>query len=201
MARTEAVRRIEVIGDSALAVLAAHGARGLTHRAVDEHAGLPSGSTSYYARTRAALLRLALDHVARSESAILGIDADLVLPGEPEALADLLADRLHRLLTSDPSRLLARYELAMEATRGDDLRAAYDAEGVRFQRLLTRALRQVGARSPARHSRALLGWSEGVLFRGVAGFGADHPPTRRELRATARDLLAGMVGPGRSPAP
>lgn len=194
MPRIPTVRRVDAIGDSALAVLAAHGARGLTHRAVDGHAGLPSGSTSYYARTRAALLRLALDHASRSESAILGVDATPVLPDDPVALADLVADRLHRLLTSDRSRLLARYELAMEATRSDDLRAAYDAEGARFHRLLVRALRRVGSRSPERHGRALLGWSEGVLFRSIAGFGVDHPPTRRELRVTARELLAGMVG-------
>lgn len=194
MPRTPTARRIDVIGDSTLAVLAAHGARGLTHRAVDDHAGLPAGSTSYYARTRAALLRLALDRASRSESAILGVDADFVLPDDADALAGLLAERLHRLLTSDPSRLLARFELAMEATRWDDLRAAYDAEGARFHRLLVRALRRVGSRSPARHSRALLAWSEGVLFRGVAGFGAGRPPTRRELRSTARELIAGMLG-------
>lgn len=193
MAGKEAVRRVDVIGDSALAVLAAQGARGLTHRAVDEHAGLPTGSTSYYARTRAALLRLALDRVARSDSAIMGIDATRVLPDEPEALADLLADRLHLLLTSAPTQALARYELAMEATRRDDLRAAYDAEGARFHRLLVRALRHVGSHAPARHSRALLAWSEGVLFRGVAGFGAERHPTRRELRSTARELVAGLL--------
>lgn len=48
-------RRIE-IADAALAVLAAEGSRGLTHRAVDEAAGLPSGSTSNHFRTRSALL-------------------------------------------------------------------------------------------------------------------------------------------------
>lgn len=194
MPPTSSTSRLDVIGDSALAVLAAHGARGLTHRAVDQHAGLPSGSTSYYARTRAALLRLALDHASRSEWSILGVDTPPDLPDDPAALADLVADRLYRLLASDRSRLLARYELAMEATRRDDLRTAYDAEGARFHRPLVRALRHVGSRSPARHSRALLGWSEGVLFRSVAGFGVDRPPTRRELRTTARELLAGMLG-------
>ena len=38
-------------------VLAEHGSRGLTHGQVDRYAGVPEGTTSYYYRTRAALLR------------------------------------------------------------------------------------------------------------------------------------------------
>ena len=48
--------RRSTILDGALAVLAEQGMRGLTHRAVDAAAGLPSGSTSYYFRSRAALV-------------------------------------------------------------------------------------------------------------------------------------------------
>ena len=66
--------------DGALAVLAEQGMRGLTHRAVDTAAGLPAGSTSYYFRSRAALVAgcverlverdLAQD-VATAEAAVL----------------------------------------------------------------------------------------------------------------------------------
>ena len=48
-------RRTAIL-DGALAVLAEQGMRGLTHRAVDAAAGLPPGSTSYYFRSRAALV-------------------------------------------------------------------------------------------------------------------------------------------------
>ena len=48
-------RRAEIL-DGALAVLAAQGMRGLTHRAVDAAAALPAGSTSYYFRSRGALV-------------------------------------------------------------------------------------------------------------------------------------------------
>jgi DNA-binding transcriptional regulator YbjK len=44
--------RKTVIADAAIALLAAAGAKGLTHRAVDAQAGLPAGSTSFYCRTR-----------------------------------------------------------------------------------------------------------------------------------------------------
>ncbi|HLL33473.1 MAG TPA: TetR/AcrR family transcriptional regulator, partial [Streptomyces sp.] len=48
--------RADLVADTALALLAERGMRGLTHRAVDEAAGLPQGSTSNVARTRQALL-------------------------------------------------------------------------------------------------------------------------------------------------
>ena len=61
--------RTRQVGDAAIAVLAEQGARGLTHRAVDAEAGLPSGTTSNYARTREALLTLTLTRIAELEAA------------------------------------------------------------------------------------------------------------------------------------
>ena len=43
--------------DAAIRVLAEDGSRGLTHGQVDRVAGVPEGTTSYYYRTRVALLR------------------------------------------------------------------------------------------------------------------------------------------------
>jgi len=43
--------------DAAIRVLAEQGSRGLTHQQVDRAAGVPDGTTSYYYRTRAALLQ------------------------------------------------------------------------------------------------------------------------------------------------
>ena len=57
------------MADAAIAVLADHGGRGLTHRAVDQAAGLPPGTTSNYARTREALLTLALTRIAELDAA------------------------------------------------------------------------------------------------------------------------------------
>ncbi|MFC7719614.1 hypothetical protein [Nonomuraea recticatena] len=54
------MKRSETVAEAAITLLAERGMRGLTHRAVDELAGLPSGSTSNLARTRAALLELTL---------------------------------------------------------------------------------------------------------------------------------------------
>jgi DNA-binding transcriptional regulator YbjK len=55
--------RRKLIAAAAITVIDTHGARGLTHRRVDETAGLPSGTTSYYAPTRRELLALTIEAI------------------------------------------------------------------------------------------------------------------------------------------
>lgn len=62
--------RRDALADAAIAVLANKGGRGLTHRAVDSAAGLPEGSTSYYFRTRQALLTAVVQRLAVLDAAI-----------------------------------------------------------------------------------------------------------------------------------
>ncbi|GBE66709.1 TetR family transcriptional regulator [Mycobacterium sp. MFM001] len=50
--------------DAGIRVLAEQGSRGLTHQQVDRAANVPDGTTSYYYRTRAALLRGVGERVA-----------------------------------------------------------------------------------------------------------------------------------------
>ncbi|MFD8828405.1 TetR family transcriptional regulator, partial [Streptomyces sp. NPDC059605] len=72
--RTAGTSRAALIADAALALLAERGMRGLTHRAVDERAGLPQGSTSNYARTRQSLLEAAVRRLAEREARVLTPD-------------------------------------------------------------------------------------------------------------------------------
>ncbi len=98
--------RAELIADTALALLAERGMRGLTHRAVDEAAGLPPGSTSNHARTRAALLKAAVRRLAEREARVLG-PGEMPTPGDgPDA--DQGADPVPRWPTRSPSRCTAR---------------------------------------------------------------------------------------------
>ena len=48
------VRRAQ-LADAGIRILAREGARGLTHRAVDAEAGVPTGTASNYFRTREAI--------------------------------------------------------------------------------------------------------------------------------------------------
>ncbi|CAM5478345.1 hypothetical protein SRIMM317S_06848 [Streptomyces rimosus subsp. rimosus] len=131
----KATPRHDRIADAALSLLAERGLRGLTHRAVDEAAGLPQGSTSNLARTRAALLETAVRRLADREAAVLTPPEMPDAAGSgPAALADALSLGLHRSLTRHRDLTVARYELALEATRRPELRAIYDRTGQRFRR-------------------------------------------------------------------
>lgn len=203
---TTAPRRRELIADTALALLAERGMRGLTHRAVDEAAGLPQGSTSNLARTRAALLETAVTRLAERDAALLpSSEADAGTssqgPPAPDALADLLAHALHRSLTHHRELLIARYELALEATRRPELRAVYDRAGRTFRDALAALLTAAGSPAPERHARTLLAWSDGVLFSCTAGQLQGAAPSRTELHSDCAELLQGMLGPGARPDP
>jgi len=226
------------VADAAIAVLADHGARGLTHRAVDQAAGLPPGTTSNYARTREALLTLTLTRIAEldaaqgaaglygtgisgsgmSGSGISGSErlADgrdgagqdgLELAGAGLAgagldgarLADGLARMLHRMITDDAARrrVRARFELALEATRRPELRAAYDEMGRGFRHEAARLLAASGSAEPERDAWTLIAWLEGTAFYALAGAGITAAPTLDVLRDQLTRLLAGLCGDDR----
>ncbi|MFI8893233.1 TetR/AcrR family transcriptional regulator [Streptomyces paradoxus] len=192
--RTAGPSRSDLVADTALALLAERGMRGLTHRAVDEAAGLPQGSTSNLARTRQALLELTVRRLADREARILALH-EMPDPGAGTAsLADALALATHRALTGHRALTLARYELALEATRRPELRAFFDATGARFRDQLAALVSGLGSTDPARHTLSLIAWADGLMFSCVAGsFGAEAP-SLEEVRAGLRELLEGMLG-------
>jgi DNA-binding transcriptional regulator YbjK len=183
------VERIGTIGDAAIEVIAAEGMRGLTHRAVDRAAGLPVGSTSYYARTRAALLELAITRMVELDSVELDT-AEL----EPPAggMAEFLAATVHLAITEGRTRMLARYEFALEAVRRPELRAAYDRGGLLLRRRCAEILEAAGSPAPERHTRVLIGWLDGSIFDALAGTGSLAPPGLDELTSSAHELLAAL---------
>jgi len=208
--------RTRQIGDAAIAVLAEHGTRGLTHRAVDQAAGLPPGTTSNYARTRAALLTLTLTRIDELDTAEAtggegvvdttvgagaahgtdgffgaGLDGARVA----EALADVLTMLLDRWIT-DPGarrRVLARFELALEATRRPEMRAAYDEMGRAIRAQVVRLLAAAGSAHPERDAWTLIAWVEGTAFYALAGAGGAAAPARHVLQAQLAALLATMI--------
>ncbi|MER5574524.1 TetR/AcrR family transcriptional regulator [Streptomyces massasporeus] len=186
--------RSELVADTALALLAERGMRGLTHRAVDEAAALPQGSTSNLARTRQALLELAVRRLADREARVLALHEMPDPAAGTGSLVDALALAAHRALTNNRALTLARYELALEATRRPELRAFFDATGARFRDQLTALVTGMGSTDPARHTLSLIAWADGLMFSCVAGsFGADTP-SLEEVRAGLRELLEGMLG-------
>lgn len=106
--------------DAAIRVLAEHGSRGLTHGQVDRYAGVPEGSTSYYYRTRAALLQGVGKRVAEIDVANLqSVTAEPVDAHSPFAHLARLT-----LIQADGEGLMlnrARHELLLNAARDPNL--------------------------------------------------------------------------------
>jgi DNA-binding transcriptional regulator YbjK len=179
--------RRTVIADAIIATLAGSGSRGLTHRAVDEAAGLAAGSTSYYFRSRAALLEAAVARLTEVDAEAVtnaGDDAD-----PASAVAALMQDAL---TGTGRTRTLARYELSLEAARRPELREALAAGTARLEhmladRLLTR-LPQADAEELARDQLAFI---DGILFAEVTGTGS-RPRSPDDLRAAAAAIIAGQ---------
>jgi hypothetical protein len=182
--------RTRQVADAAITVLADHGARGLTHRAVDQAAGLPPGTTSNYARTREALLTLTLTRIAELDLA----EGAARVAGS--GLADDVAQMVHQWIIEPGRRrrFLARLELAFEATRRPELRAAYDEMGRGFRTEAARLLAAAGSAYPERDAWTLIAWVEGTAFYALAGAGGAAVPSLAELRAQVTALLASLCG-------
>jgi DNA-binding transcriptional regulator YbjK len=159
--------------DAAIRVLAEHGSRGLTHGQVDRYAGVPDGSTSYYYRTRAALLRGAGKRVAEID--VANLQSVIAQPLDPRSPFAHLARLI--LMQADGEGLMlnrARHELLMNAARDPDLaELSQDSVG----RIITMAQDAIAHLQPNVDDPALLEaqttavttFLTGVLTRLVAG--------------------------------
>jgi hypothetical protein len=109
-------------------------------------------------------------------------------------LAQVLAGVLYRMITEAGARqrTLARFELAFEATRRPELRAAYDDLGRRFRAEAARRLGAAGSAEPERDAWTLIAFMEGTAFYALAGAGVAAPPTLAALRTQMAALLGGM---------
>jgi DNA-binding transcriptional regulator YbjK len=182
------------IADAAIRTLARDGMRGLTHRAVDRAAGLPEGSASYYFRTRQALLQATVERLAELDSTDLrdstGIPA---LPGlDLDAFTGAATGIVESWLTTGRERQLARYELALEATRRPELRQALVASGAAIRATVAGWFAAAGVREPGQRAADFVAFLDGLLFDQIAGAGS-RELTTADLRATIRALLAAVT--------
>jgi DNA-binding transcriptional regulator YbjK len=107
--------------DAAIQLLADEGAKGLSHPKVDRYAGVPNGSTSFYFRTREALLRATAERVAELDLVDLTAVAEGVedfSASSPSRLASMVMMTAHE---PRRSRAKARFELMLAATRDREL--------------------------------------------------------------------------------
>ncbi|TFV55885.1 TetR/AcrR family transcriptional regulator [Mycobacterium sp. PS03-16] len=126
-------QRRRTICDAAIRLLAGSGSKGLSHLKVDREAGFPDGTTSFYFRTRSALLRAVAERVAELDLADMRSAMDDPAP-------DGAASRLARLVVQagrEPqlTRTKARYELTMAASRDPEMAEVMRHQTEAFNRL------------------------------------------------------------------
>ena len=103
-------------------VLAREGARGLTFRAVDKEAGVPTGTTSNYFTNRDDLLVQVGNRYYERLVPDATVMAELHGPRTRETVAGLMAEVVDRV-TRFRTGYLALLELRLEATRRPELQA------------------------------------------------------------------------------
>ncbi|MFD3948162.1 TetR/AcrR family transcriptional regulator [Streptomyces sp. NPDC058579] len=120
MARNQA-RRTALL-DAAIEVLGDEGARGLTFRAVDARAGVPTGTSSNYFSDRDQLLSQVADRIfvrmtPEPDSLVAAME-----PKPSRALVVELMRWLARRMAAERTCYLGLFELRLEATRRPELR-------------------------------------------------------------------------------
>jgi DNA-binding transcriptional regulator YbjK len=192
------VRRRELC-DAAIELLAADGARGLTHLRVDRHAGFADGTTSFYYQTRSALLRGAIDRVIELDVADFTEALDTAREGEIDSLLSHLAEHAMRTAVEpERSRARARFELTMIASRDPELSAVFENLMDRFVGISEAAVNQVQPKGGPPDSAlvkeqafAVVTFLGGFLFRlayGVAGL-----DSAKSLEVYLRSVIAGVA--------
>ena len=157
--------RRQRIANAGIALIARGGTHRLTHRAVDAEAGLPNGSTSYYARSRRDLIRLVMEQLSAESQ------ADLTNIEVPEKLtvqqATELVGRLTKRLILNGDAQAARFALMFEVRDDDELRRELTVDApVRssFDEKAVKLLRTLGATDPEGTASEFVALVDAVLM-------------------------------------
>jgi DNA-binding transcriptional regulator YbjK len=193
-------RRAEIL-DGALSVLAGQGMRGLTHRAVDAAARLPAGSTSYYFRSRAALVAGCVQRLLERDLEGDVPAAEAALPGatgpgdDPSApLAAALTAIGVRMATTERTRTLARYELSLAALRDPALRAELVRGGDTIRSRGAALLGRAGAADPDAAAAEVAAVLDGLVYTALVRGPADPEALAAWLRPVLHRVLAALPG-------
>lgn len=157
--------RREKIANAGVRLIARSGVRTLTHLLVDKEAGLPRGSTSYYARTRRDLTALVVEHL--SEDTQIELDG-LTIPStlaSPEA-AHIAVSFIDHLAHREDAQA-ARFALLFELRNDNELRAMLTVNAPVRGPLVGKAeelLKAVGITDPTQHATDFVGLVDALLM-------------------------------------
>ncbi|OLR93273.1 hypothetical protein BJP25_17475 [Actinokineospora bangkokensis] len=174
-------------------MLARGGGRALTHRAVDAEAGLAAGSVSYYARSRQALVGIAVEALFAQDAAVAeSALRRAVVPDAPATARRVAADLAEfvGVMTAPEHRyrVVARYELLAEAAREDGLAAQFRVQRNAFVEFARQVLARLGAPDDDTACDVLVTTLDGLLHRQVLAAAEPLPP--RAVEEALRRALA-----------
>jgi len=181
------VARREELLDAAIAVLGEQGIRRLTHRDIDAAAGLPSGSTSNYFRTRDALIEGVVARFVARERAAWERIAAVTDPSTPAELAAALTLFVRDATDAGRSLTLARLAIFVEAGLRPGLQEWLAESAAETRRWGARWLRAVGSARPESDAQTVLDLLDGVILHQIAFPDPRFDPTARV--AALIDLL------------
>jgi DNA-binding transcriptional regulator YbjK len=149
--------RREELADAGVRLVARSGIRALTHRAVDVEAGVPAGSTTYYARSRRELTGLVVARITEQ------LEEDLRDLAVPAVLDDAGAVAVARTMLD---RLAARADA--QAVRLALLSELRDDPELRAPLTSAAPVRAALVDTPATHAVDLVGLVDALLLYDVA---------------------------------
>ncbi|OBA58108.1 transcriptional regulator [Mycobacterium sp. 1100029.7] len=159
-------------------MLGNNGVHGLSHPKVDDQANVPAGSTSFYFRTRHALLQAVAARLTELDVADFSLMTELA--GSPSAQFTGTAGlaRIVMYVNSEPwlTRARARYELMLLASRDSELATRLDESSERLYTLAREVVTQWHSSDSAPdpeliedQALATLTFINGVMMTFVAG--------------------------------
>jgi DNA-binding transcriptional regulator YbjK len=194
MAPPRNTRRRNALADAAIEVLGTSGIHKLSHRAVDEHADLPTGTAANYFPRRDDLLAAAAERVAELHMTEMAA-ADRAAPPRdaagPELLAELIGVSLYDAATRHRIRYLAAYELALESTRQPALAVAMARLGGGAMETTIAEHRALGLTTAPTQVQELIALYNGTLLTLVVAPAGSVTP--EATLALARSLVAGVL--------
>ncbi|MBC2641786.1 MULTISPECIES: TetR family transcriptional regulator [unclassified Rhodococcus (in: high G+C Gram-positive bacteria)] len=186
--------RREQIADAAITIIARDGMRALTHRAVDRRLGLPGGSTSYYFRTRRALVESAVRRL--TDRSRQEFENTAPPPLDLSSLAEDVARSLDRLLHTRRDDLVARHALTVELSGDTELHARL-ATCLFSRGRATALFEALGVADPDDAGADFVSVVEGLVFdrfMGARSLDGLEPGTERSVRQLARAVESYLRG-------
>ncbi len=174
--------------DATLDLVARHGPRAVTYRAVADHAGVARGVMTYHFPTHRELLGAAYRrHLAQLRDDAADLPLGAVLDADRDTRTDLVYAFIKHMAEVDRLRYLAEFELALELAHDPELRRDVEPASEQTRALAEELLTRAGSPDPEADATIWSATMEGLLLGWLAR------PDDAAHQARTRDALARMV--------